>query len=156
MKDRVIEAMKAYSERQKKKPKRKLTQREEPVVHAIQYWAKTNGLMLKRYESKAIKRTVGGRTIWRTAGLDYGTPDLMGTGKGYSVAIEVKAPGRLSTLRPKQREFLVDLINAGGFGVVADDAVTLGQLWAEFLDRKANGFDTTRWLLEQLPEGKNV
>ncbi len=150
-KNRVIKAIQDHYARNKPKPKRARVEREEVMVEAIQFWAKEKGISLKRYESKAIKQSVGGRTIWRNSGMQYGTPDLMGTGRGYTVAIEVKAPGRRSTLRAMQREFLIDVIAQGGFGVVADDVDVLNNWWLEYLAMKRSDQNTTQWLTNLLP-----
>lgn len=150
-KQRVIKALQEYSERQKPKTKKPRQEREEPVVAAVQEWARLHGIQLRRYESKAIRKVIGGRVVWQNSGLDYGTPDLLGVGEGYSVAIEVKAPGKRATLRPKQREFLTQQIHGGGFAVVADGVDKLHEWWTEFLRRKRSDEPTALWLLGLLP-----
>jgi Holliday junction resolvase len=54
-----------------------------------------------------------------------GCPDILACLNGRFVAIEVKAPGKLSTVTPIQQYQIVHIIEAGGIAIAADslDAV---------------------------------
>lgn len=60
-----------------------------------------------------------------------GTADLLGWafGPGKFVAVEVKLPGE--DLKPEQREFLRDVVAAGGWAFVARDVEEFARDWAE-------------------------
>ncbi len=59
-----------------------------------------------------------------------GFPDLVGNDdKGRAVFIELKAKGRLSTLRPSQRAFLERKIQQGCFACVIDSSEGLFRMY---------------------------
>lgn len=79
-----------------------------------------------------------------------GMPDLIGNDQnGIAVFIELKARGKLSTLRPKQRLFLERKIRMGCFAVVLDNANSLTDYYLSFLKLKAE--ERTNFLFSLLP-----
>tara|TARA_R110000744_G_scaffold166967_1_gene284253 strand:- start:67 stop:336 length:270 start_codon:yes stop_codon:yes gene_type:complete len=52
-----------------------------------------------------------------------GTPDLLVCLKGKFYAIEVKAPGKLSTVSEIQKYQLNKIIEAGGVAIISDNSV---------------------------------
>ncbi len=72
-----------------------------------------------------------------------GFPDIVGNDdRGMAVFIELKAKGKLSTLRPAQKIFLLRKIQAGCFAVAVDSADLLFELYSQW--RK----DPQKFLLE--------
>lgn len=63
-----------------------------------------------------------------------GMSDLTGDRDGLACYVEVKAPGRRSTLKPHQRQFLLDKIERRCFACCVDsyeDIVTLWNKWRQ-------------------------
>ncbi len=54
-----------------------------------------------------------------------GTPDILGCIDGRFIAIEVKAPGKLNTLKPIQTFQLNAINDAGGIAFAADSLETV-------------------------------
>lgn len=54
-----------------------------------------------------------------------GTPDILGCVDGKFIAIEVKAPGKLNTLKPLQIFQLNAINDAGGIAFAADNLDTV-------------------------------
>lgn len=131
-KDRIKEAVYAYSRKQNA-PKRKNSRPEETVVTDLMLFYKRNKFFIKNYESKA--KNING--VWRTSGLSDGTPDLMGVcPNGYFHANEVKAPGKRSSLRPNQREFLMRVILNNGFAICSDSVEHTKKLYDKWIKEK--------------------
>ena len=62
-----------------------------------------------------------------------GFPDITGNDdRGMAVFIELKAKGKLSTLRPAQKIFLLRKIQSGCFAVVVDSADLLFDLYSQW------------------------
>ena len=135
---RIFDSVEKYVEKENRKyqPKRKNKAPEEEVVAELMAYFKENDWFIRRYEAKS--KQING--VWRSAGLAPGTPDLMGWApNGVGVACEVKAKGKNSTLRQKQRDFLVEVIKRNGFGVCSDSLQQFQRVW-------------TRWLSLSQPE----
>jgi hypothetical protein len=131
-----------------KKVKKKNGKPEEPVVKAHLDWMNYNGFFIQRVESKA--KFIRG--VYRHSGVDYGTPDLIGcSAHGLFTAVECKAPGKRnkSSLRPKQREYLRQVIMRGGFGCVSDDLDYFKAVWSEWVT--LGRADRARYLINELP-----
>ena len=145
---RIFESVEKYVEKENRKyaPKRINKAPEEDVVAAHFNWYELNDWYMKRYESKA--KNING--VWRSSGCAPGTPDTLGsTPFGWLAAVEVKAPGRRSTLRPKQREFLIEVIRRHGFGVCSDSVAYLEKTWAHWLSLSQPA--RVAFLLDELP-----
>lgn len=134
-----------------KKPKRKNGKPEAKVVAAIMQYCKLQGWSLKVYESKAKRiMTSSGDVRWKSSGLAFGTPDIMGIDdKGIYIAIEAKAPGKRATVREGQREFCLDIIKHKGFAVIADSVDYVAKVYEKWT--KLEEPFKTRYLIDELP-----
>lgn len=74
------------------------------------------------YESKAVRVVSRSRVFFRrNSGIVEGHPDLAGNDNmGHSVYLELKAKGKIGTLRPLQYDFLERKIKSGAFAMVTD------------------------------------
>lgn len=149
-KKRVLDAMTRHHESllpKKQRRKKKNDSPEAEVVLAIKNHFNDLGWSLKIIESKAVYNEKAGRYISQQA--ESGTSDLVGnTPDGIAAFIEVKAKGKLSTLRPDQRNFLIEKISTNCFAIVADSVErveSLYQKWQQSQTKKAV-------LLKALPE----
>jgi hypothetical protein len=85
--------------------------------------------------------------------LKAGYADVSGnTYDGLSIYIELKAPGKRSTLRDNQRDFLVKKIKSGCFAGVVDSVSCLETLWNNYND----ALDKKKALLDLLPPEKEM
>lgn len=125
----VTKALLGYSQRQiKTKRQTKNRKPEARVVIDILQWCKLKEWQVQRIESKNTYNPKAGR--WVSSPTAPGTPDIIGTlPTGVFVAIEVKAPGRLTTLRDNQREFLLQKINSNAFALVTDSVARLEKIY---------------------------
>lgn len=129
------------------KPKRKNNKPEEDVKSDHVRWYKDNGFFVNVYESKA--KNIRGR--WQSSGLDYGTPDMLGVcNNGYFHSVELKAPGRRSTVRENQHKFLTKAINCGGFAIVSDSLDYTKRVYSAWLLLSAK--DRIKLLKSELPK----
>jgi len=156
---RVIAAIEKHAQKdldatKRDKTKRKNAAPEAAVGKTVDKWAKDTGWFFHKYESKAKHvQLAGGVSIHKSAGVNVGTPDRLGCSEnGIFVAVELKAPGKRSTVTPEQREFLTGVIMNHGFGVVVDSAELLDEYWTRWcVFNKCNGVG---YLLECLPQKK--
>lgn len=151
-KDRVRKAVEKFTIKHSRKSssiKRKNLKPEKEVQIACVTWMRSLGWDVSIIESKATYDHKSGRYISQSVKAGYS--DCSGnTNHGLSIYIEFKAPGRLSTLRFNQREFLLKKIESGCFAVCVDGTSLLKTLWKEFNlaeDKKA-------YLISKLPEVK--
>ncbi len=99
-----------------------------------------------RVESKGYYSAAAGRYM---QGITRnGFADLVGNfDNGQAFFIEVKAPGKRSTLRAEQRDFLIEKINTGCFAIVCDSVQYLDAvIWAYLKSPNPKDF-----LLRELP-----
>ena len=147
----VEQALNNYLERQAPKTSapRKNKRPEKEVEKQVLEWCRKQDFHIAVVESKAVYSASAGRFLQGQA--PSGFPDLVGlTLAGIFVAIELKAPGRRSTLRPAQREFLTQVISRNGFGIVTDSVEFLENSYQEFLRHK----DPKTYLFSLLPSPK--
>jgi hypothetical protein len=89
---------------------------------------------------------------------DAGFADCVGVTPYFGVAayIELKAPGRRSTLKPHQRDFLLGKISMGAFAVCIDSVELLSETYNEWLAlRTEKYFDGAKqYLIGRLPKIK--
>lgn len=131
---RVKQAINKYLNKidKKSKPSRKNKKPEKELESKVQAWCKSKGFQTWVVESKAVFSQSAGRYL--TGQTDKGFSDIVGLNcDGLFVAIELKAPGRLSTLRSGQRVFLQEVITPGGFGIVTDSVDRLERIYQDFL-----------------------
>lgn len=105
---------------------------EKIVEKDVLAYAKEMGWYLAVVDSKAVFSARAGRYI---AGMTKkGFPDLIGCDThGNVLAIELKAPGRLKTVRPEQKVFLNEIETRGGFAFVTDDVEKLHEAYLKYL-----------------------
>ena len=104
------------------------------------------GLDMSIVDSKMFFSEKAGR--YRTGETESGFADLAGNdSNGIACFIELKARGKMSTLRPNQRAFLVRKAEAGCFACAVDRAEVLVEL---FLAWKKDGKAPLLRYLEQI------
>lgn len=147
---------KKTSDRKKRcaaKPKNKSP--EKLIVKEILVACRLLKFSVEAIEAKAVYNPKIGRYI--SGQVKAGYSDISGcTNLGHSVYIEVKARGKLSTLKPHQKNFLINKINSYAFAVCVDDAEEFKKIfsmWQKlFYSRK---FDEARdYLTGLLPKVK--
>lgn len=142
-------ALMRYYERQLPKEKRKNEKPEKIVEAEVLAWCRSKEWFIQCFEAKSVFSEKQSRYISST--MKTGTPDLIGiTNNGLFAAIELKAPGRRSTLRPKQRKFLIEIISRGGFAVCTDSVFLLSSFWEKFNHSE----NKKTYLLSILPKEK--
>lgn len=83
-------------------------------------WLEANGFSINVVESKAVwSNAAGGYVRGQT---DAGFSDIVGVTpvRGVACFIELKAPGKRGTLKPHQRDFLLEKINKHAFAICTD------------------------------------
>jgi hypothetical protein len=152
-KDRVKNAIYKYIEKQTPKVsvKRKNEKPEKAVEREVLKWCRDRHWDINVVESKSTWSESAGRYISQS--VSAGFSDLAGnTDLGLSVFIELKAPRRLSTLRPQQREFLLRKIGTGCFAVCVDSSLRLEDLWNGF----CKAYDKKEYLVSVLPKVREL
>jgi hypothetical protein len=135
------DALMRYYQRQVKelereqRPKRKNAKPEFELKKAVMKWLGENGFSCHTIESKATYSFSASRYL--SGQSEPGMSDIVGcTPDGIGAFIELKAPGRRSTLKEHQREFLVSKIKLGAFAVCVDSVKALEEVWTEFQHRR--------------------
>ena len=154
----VEKALRNYHEKQlpkKKKTRRKPNKKpEQELVKSLISYCRAHKIDVQVVESQNVYSQTSGK--YTRAQTRAGTPDLIGNDRsGLSVWIEAKAPGRLSTLRENQREFLERKIRSNCFAVVVDSVERLNSLYYNFL-KFNNRKQAQEYLLFQLPRPKKA
>lgn len=128
----IMDAMTKYYERNNpNKEKRHNTKPEKEVEKEVVLWMKMMGWKYTVIESKAVYSQAMGRYMHSQA--KKGHADITGiTDCAVGFAVELKAPGKRSTLREDQRIFLVDYISRGGFACVTDSVSHLENLYKKW------------------------
>ncbi len=121
-------------------------------------WLESNGWCVDIVESKAVYNFAAGRYDHGQA--EAGFSDIVGVTPYFGVAafIELKAPGKLRTLKPHQRDFLVKKINADAFAVCVDSVELLDDLYVGWKHcRETKAFEGAKiYLKMNLPEVKEL
>ena len=145
----VEQAITRFFEREQKKaagPTRKNSKPEKKVEQEVLAWCKAKGWSVSVVESKAVFSQRQGRFLQGQA--KKGFADLVGlTDTGRFVAIELKAPGKRSTLREEQRKYLHSVIAKHGFAAVVDCATLLDKTYTQWTQHT----DPQIYLLSCLP-----
>ena len=134
---------------------RKNNSPEKDVETECLLWLRSSGFSMTVIESKSVYSAKANRYL--TGMVASGFPDLIGCDKhGFLVAIELKAKGELSTLRFKQRIFLMDKINSNCFAVCVDRVTSLQVYYVEWIKlRRENEKLSREYLLSILPKTKD-
>lgn len=120
----------ARDARRTTRKRRQNSKPEQLVVNAILDWAKSKHMDLQVVESKAIYSVSAGRYLHSMTSESM--PDLIGNFNELSVWIEVKAAGRIKTLKEHQRAFLARKASAGCFACVADSVEMVNYHFSTF------------------------
>lgn len=154
-KRRVERAVTGFYQRQEKKLKpasRKNQKPEKKTEKECLEWMRANQFDVQIVEAKAVFNPKRGRFI--SQAVRAGTVDCIGNDpNGFAVFVEFKAPGRLSTLRAAQKEFLLKKIQKGAFACVTDSAPRLAEIYRQWIYLKS-ACETEKaklFLGEQLP-----
>jgi hypothetical protein len=131
------DALMSFSSKQTKKArtnKRKNKRPEQEVVKEIIKWGKQNGFSLDVIEAS------GGRNAYGAITVKSGYSDISGCDRnGYACYLEVKARGRISTIRPNQYDFLLKKIQYGAFAGCFDNVESLNHIYFNWLNMRENG-----------------
>lgn len=138
------------------RPKRKNAKPEFEVKKAVMVWLKENHFSCDAVESKAVYSARAGRYLNSQA--TPGFADIAGAcPNGLGCFIELKAPGKRSTLRHTQRDFLMGKINLGCFAVCVDSVSCLQLIWNEFGELRVSDTESAKNLLRcHLPPEKDL
>jgi hypothetical protein len=121
-------------------------------------WLADNDFKMNVVESKAVYNYAAGR--YDHGQTEAGFSDLVGVTPYFGVAcyIELKAPGKRSTLEIHQRDFLIDKIKVGAFCCCIDSVDILNEIYLGWLNlRKTQRFSVSKeWLINWLPKVKEL
>jgi hypothetical protein len=131
--------------RKNERPEMELTQK------PCKSWFRKNGWAMFIIDAKA--EWSDSAQAYVAASVDAGFSDAVGcTPDGTAAFVEFKAPGKRSTLKPHQREFLKDKIQKGCFSVCVDSVESLELAWTDFQrHRKNDRRNSTQFLFKHLP-----
>lgn len=137
-------------------PKRKKTNGKpewELVQKPCLKYMRELGWDVETYESKATWSGDG----WKNQSMKAGTPDCQGVmPDGTAVAVEFKAPGKLSTFNLdknyRQKEFIEKRISQNAFACVVDSVDRLHEIYSAWKYQKMLGPELAReYLMRMLP-----
>lgn len=158
----VRDALNKFYQRQAAKDKPKESRAhygkpEKEVEKACLEWMRAKGWSVQILEAKATWSPQANR--WLQQSMKAGTCDCMGnTDTGIGVAVEFKAPGRLSSInterRYAQRKFIVDKINTNTFACVVDSVQRLETIWSRWNELREKGAlgEARNYLISMLPQ----
>lgn len=153
----VGDALLKYSKRQLRgktngKPRKKNSSPEKEVEKEVLEWCQKLGIDVNVIESKAVYSVAAGRYL--RGQVSTGFPDLVGnTRDGIAVYVELKARGRLSTVKAHQLEFITRKIRQGAFACVVDGSGRLGDLFSRWsLLIKQSRTEAENYLIKSLPK----
>lgn len=151
-KKRVEAAMGKYLSKNEHQPTHRHNESpERNLQKEVIKWLESIGFSIDCVDSKAQYSEPQGRYISQNA--KPGISDLIGNdSNGHAVYIELKAPGRRSTVRSNQREFLLRKIKTNAFAVVADSKEFIQDNYRQW---RVLDTETRRlFLLRLLPESR--
>lgn len=124
---------------------------EKLVQNECLHWLRLQGFAVHVIDSKATY-SLSSQT-YRSSTVKPGFSDLVGCdNNGIFLAIELKAKGKLSTLKPHQRQFLEEKIKRGAFAVCVDSVDLLKTLYRNW--NLVTGEPAKLYLLHSLPPKK--
>lgn len=129
--ERYFTKQASISDRAMKRGSKKNKKPEKDFEREFLPYATRLGFDLHVVESKAVYSQAAGRYL--RSQTSESLPDVVGCHAGLSVWIELKAPGRLSTLKSHQKEFLEKKINQGCFACVTDSTAHFQFLWNAYI-----------------------
>ena len=159
---KIINAVNKYAKRYAKDTQKmqgngkKNAKPEKDVEKACLVWMRARDWEVEIYESKATFSN----GHWHNQAMRAGNADCQGImPDGTSVAVEFKAPGRLSNFlidkRILQRDFILRRIRLNGFACVVDSVERLEIIFKQWLlFREKSKELAQRYLLDMLPRKK--
>lgn len=114
---------------------RKNSRPEKSVQNQILFELLTLGIFAWVIDSKA-RYSEKLKRYMRTE-IPTGHPDIIGVdSNGYFIAVECKAPGKLSNVSSYQQDFLQRIRDKGGFAIVADSPELVRSSYLEWVKAK--------------------
>lgn len=136
-----------------KKPKKKNQSPEADFKKEAMAWLNSKGFSVHSIESKAVWNPKANRYI--RGQTDSGFSDLVGVTPTYGVAcfIELKAPGRRSTLKEHQKHFLISKIDKMAFAICTDSIAHIDGIFMRWQDAfmRQDFMEAKKLLLQDLP-----
>jgi hypothetical protein len=156
LKNRIQKVINTYSEKQYKadsQPKRQKNKKpEEELRQEMLKHLRQLGFLALRIESQAVFSQSAGR--YMRGQVAAGVSDILACSQdGCFLAIELKAKGRLKTLKSHQSAFLQSVIKQNGFACCCDSIELFDFLWESFASFESDE-KRKKFLLEQLPKIK--
>lgn len=146
-----------YFGEERPKPRDKKNKKPEKIVEkACLEYMRAVGWSVQIFEAKATWSPQ--QNCYVSQGMKAGTCDCMGsTDEGIAVAVEFKAPGRLSTFNREdnylQKNFILEKINSNAFACVVDSADHLREIVVKWKLFRKDGLEAARnYLLSALPK----
>lgn len=135
-----------------RKVPRKNQKPEAKVVNASLLWLNEMGFSCCVVDAAATFSISAGRYLRGMA--KKGMTDIVGvTPTGYGTFIEIKALGKLNTLKDHQKEFIREKILKGSFSIVTDSAQRLKDIYTQWHSLKLIDNDKSiAYLLDKLPK----
>lgn len=127
-KDPFIMYARANQPKETKPRKKRNKSPEKSVQYQVKDWMDIKGWSMHVVESKATFNPTVGRYL--TSNAVPGMSDLIGnTPQGIAAFVELKAPGKRSTIRPAQRKFIEEKIKTNAFAVIIDSVALLEEIY---------------------------
>jgi len=152
----TLDALNKFSEKAARElaPKKKrmpYAKPEKEVEKACLKWMRDRGFSVDVFEAKATYNPRAG--AWLQQSMKAGVVDIMGsTNLGIMLAVELKAPAKLKTLRENQRLFLIEKIAANAFACVTDSVARLADIYNTWLGYRYVDQEKARaYLMSMLP-----
>lgn len=152
-KESVKRAIDRYMSKQlgQSKPRRKNQAPEKELERRIMPYLNGLGIFANVVESKAVYSAASG--LYLSGQAVSGFPDIVGcNNSGQFVAVELKAPGRRSTIRPAQRSFLMKVISTNGFACCCDSIESFSAVYSAWI--AADSAMKKAVLINDLPKEK--
>lgn len=151
-------ALERYLKRQLRGNKRAKREKNESPEKAVEKevvrWLASAGFCVSVVESKAVYSPSAGRYL--RGQTEPGFTDICGvTPTGIGCFIELKAPGRKSTIRPAQVDFIQRKIKKNAFACCVDSFTDLADVyrtWSMLL--KESDVRAQEFLISRLPKSK--
>jgi hypothetical protein len=157
MKKRVMASLEKHHaklwKQQQKAPRTQPNQTPELSAQCeVLNYLESIGWLMSEVDSKAVYSEKLG--TYGAGNATVGTSDLCGcTDQGLGAFVEMKAPGKRSTLKSHQRIFLVERINAGAFACCSDSVKHIHQLLCRW-NHAHSLVEKKALLLQDLPPEK--
>lgn len=148
--ERIKGAIGKYLKRQDPREHRRNNSPEADLIKEALMWLRDMGWNLDVVESKATFSQELQKWIQQT--VRAGFSDTVGSDPfGHAAYIEWKAPGKRSTLRQNQYEFLKEKIERKCFAIVADSKRYVVDVYRQWKNHRPGTEASINFLLDQLP-----